>query len=332
MACREYLMWHQDLSYGTAALSGGAPATGKYHYIRLDTGNAFDMRGRRITSTIPYGGGFNVPYLRVGKAANVAGTLKTILYYSQASNLLGWALTRVNSGRTTPWTTTDASSVMPPGDLASATIYHAYMLPDGTFARRAYRGVKVASLRLECSADSPLVVATFGLVAQKHDPNSDMGGSDSAAIGTTEFPGPTNSSWPSDPVLFQESTGLLKIGSTRTQYQDLSIEVTNNLNPLRYESRFLQTCRMTGRAGMLTANMRLKGTPDNRAAFDALTAQDTEVSWTNGSNTVKIDLNTAAIIDDVTDDLPIEGEYNQRLSVASFWDGANAGDIVFTYT
>jgi hypothetical protein len=332
MSCREYLLWHRESSYGTADLNAGAPKTGAYHYIRLDQGDSFQARGKRVTTTIPYGGGFAVPYLRVGKVAEVAGSFRTILHYSQAANLLGWAMTPVNAGRTTPWTTTDASSVMPVGDLASASIYHAKMRSDGTFEKRAYRGCKVRSLRLECSAGSPLVIASFDIIAIKPVPNDDLGGADSTAISTTEFPGPTVTSWPTDPVLFQESTGGVKIGTTRTLFEELSFDIQNVLDPKRYESRYVQTCRMLGRNGMLSTLLHYKSTPDDRSAFNGLTAQDCEVAWTNGVNTVKVDFNTAAIIDNVEDRLPLEGEYQQRVSVASFYDGAASADITFTYT
>jgi hypothetical protein len=314
MSCREYVMWHAESAYGTANLNAGAPRAGAHHYIRLDTGDAFTGRGRRVTTTIPYGGGFNVPYLRVGKAAEVTGSLRTILHYSQASNLLGWAFTPTA------------------GDLTSASVYHAKMRSDGTFEKRAYRGGKVQTLRLECSAGSPLLIATFNCIFSKVVPNDDLGGTDSTAISATEFPGPTTSSWPNDPVLFQESSTGLKIGSTRTQYEEFGLDLNNVLDSKRYESQWVQVCKYLGRNAMLSALLRYKATPDDRAAFNALTAQDTEITFTNGVNSIKIDFYNAALIDDVQDQLPLEGEYHQRVSVASFFDGANSADLAFTYS
>jgi hypothetical protein len=333
MACvREYLLWVREVSYGTPDLTTGAPTTGGFHWIRLDQGNRFTVRAARGTTQIPYGGGWNVPYYRVGKTVSVGGQLSTIIHYSQASNLLKWAMTQINAGRTTPWTTTDASGVMPTCDLASASLYHGIMRSDGTWIRTAYRGMKVAGLRLDCSAGSPLLNATFELVGSKPIPNDDLGGVDSSEVSATEFPGPTDHVWPTDPVLFQESSGLVKIGTTRTQYDSVSLDIRNSMDAQRFESRYLVLARLLGRGVMLSANLHYKATPDNRAAMEALTAQDTEVSWSNGVNTIKVDMHGAALFDSVSDDLPLEGLYRQSVTVGSFHDASVGTDLTFTYS
>jgi hypothetical protein len=330
MSAREILMFCRETSYGTPDLTTGAPTSGSAGYIRLDDGNAFSMIARPIRQPVPFGGGYNVPAFRAGTGATCTGSLRTFLYRSQASNLMNWAITRINSGRDAPWTTTDSSSVMPVGDLASMSLYHGVYDNTGTIKRLCYRGVKVQGLTLECSEQSPLVRATFDLIAKQPDPNDQFGGSDSTGPDATEFPLPADTAYPSDPYLFQHST--LKIGSSVSAYAGWTLRIQNTLDPRRFESKFLTLCRWYGRDITLNVPLYYKSTPDYRAAFEAQTAMDVELTLNDGTGSSKWDLHTNAAYTDLPFDLPLPASHMVNASLVGQYDNSNDTDLTFTYT
>lgn len=326
---REYLMILEETSYGTPNLTTGAPTSGKNSYIRLDGGNNFGMRAVRQTFEIPYGGGFNVPAIRSGYPVASAGPWNTILHYSQAARILGWGITRINSGRDAPWTTTDSGDVMQVGDLASLSFYHGFQYSDETYKRRGFRGVKPARMRLEGNAQTQLMRLSCDLIGQKPDDDDAFGGSDSSGPNATEFPFPADAGtdYPTDPVLFQHLSGGLTIGSSRTLFESFFLEITNNLDPKHWEGRFLSSLNCYGRRVTIGLEMKLKASPDNREAFEALTAQDTSVVFTNGVTTITFDLNTKCQFVGLDDDFPLDQTYRERGTVLCLWDTSTGADI-----
>lgn len=330
-AVREVLMFVQEGSYGTPMLTTGAPTAGAFGYIRLDQGNAFTLRPVPTRQTIPFGGGFNMPALRVGVGATLTGNLRTLLYRSQAAKLMGWALTRIPTGRATPWATTDVDCVMPVGDLASMSLYHGVYDSCGTLKRTAYRGVKVSSLRLSCSEQSPVVVAEFGLVAQKPDPDDAFGGVDATGPDATEFPLPTGASdYPTDPYVLQHST--LKLDATVTDYAGFTLNAANRLQPHRFEGKFLRRCQLHGRDVTLAVPLLYKTTPDYLADFEAQNPMDVELTLNDGTGAAKFDLHTNAVYSEAPLDLPLDDGYMLNATLMSMWDSVAQSDFDFSYT
>lgn len=329
-AVREVLMFVREGSYGTPNLTTGAPTTGAFGYIRLDQGNAFTMQAVPFRQEIAFGGGFNMPALRIGAGATVTGTLRTHLYRSQAADLMGWAMTRIPTGRATPWTTTDASCVMPLGDLASMSLYHGIYDNCGTLTRTAYRGVKVQSLRLSCSEQSPIVVAEFNLIAQKPDPDDDYGGADSTGPDATEFPLPDGDDYPTDPYVLQHST--LTVDSTVTDYAGFTLSVNNTLQAHRFEGLFLRRCNLHGREVTLASPLLYKTTPDYLADFRAQTPMDVDLVLDDGTGAATFDLQENAVYTEATRDTPLDDAYMLNATIKAMWDGTAGTDFAFSYS
>lgn len=331
MASREYACLVIESAYGVPK---STPATGTDRfYLRLDGANSFTMQALPLPGTIMYGGGRATPALYYSDQKNTVGRLTGIVYGSDAGvfakTLLDWALTPVNSGRTTPWATTDASYLMPVGDLASMSIYHAKQQNDSTYDLRRYGGVKVMGGSLECSRQSPLLRFSFDIQGIRDDLNA--AGAVAHPDGT-EFPAPAETEYPTSPFLFSHTAGALKIGSVRTQYDSVSLRFANAMDPKWFESTYITLIKFCGRTTTLAANLHMKATPDDLAAIQAGTAQDSELSWNNGSKTIKIDLLGANYFTGLGRDLGLNTVYKWDVTLTNFWDATTANDIAVTLT
>lgn len=329
----------EENAYGVPNLTTGAPTAAKFNYIRLDTGNAFAMRSVPEIQNIPRGGGDSRLAVRVAAGqVNTVGKLSMILHYTQAERLLNWATKTVNAGRTTPWVTTDASNLMPEGDLASVSLYHAIMRNDGTYRRRAYRGVKVARLALKCARQAPIVRADFDLIAQKPIDNDQFGGADASDPDATEFPAPADTDFPTDPVIFQHinTTDGLKIGTKRTFYEAFNLNIKNDVDPFFCESRFPGFIRYCGRQIDFDSIFHLKVTPNDRADFEAQTVQDCEATFETGTTpskkTLKFELYGSNYINSIEDSLELAQAYRYSMSLQNLYNVAATADFSFTYS
>jgi hypothetical protein len=331
MPSREYACIVIESAYGVPK---SAPSTGTDRfYLRLDGANSFTMQCQPIIGDIMYGGGRATPALAYTDQAECKGRLTGILYGSgsgvMTKTLMDWAFTPINSGRTTPWVTTDASYLMPAGDMASVSIYHARQLNTGAYDLRRYGGVKVLSGSLECSRQSPLLRFSFDLQGIRDDTN---------AAGTvaypdgTEFPAPAETDYPTGPFLFSHTSGAMKVGTVRTQYESVSIRFQNAMDPRWFESQYCQLIKFCGRTTSIAARLHMKSTPDDLAAFRANTVQDSEISWANGVNTLKVDFLAKNHIKSLGRDLPLANVYAWDLSAQNYWDSASTNDIAITMT
>src|SRR5262245_41486896 len=171
MPSREYVMLVIESAYGVPKATP-VLGTDKF-YARLDDGNSFTMQMEPTFNPIMYGGGLAIPALQVSDQKVCRGRFQTKLYAgSYCATLLKWAMTTVNSGRTTPWATTDASFLMPVGDLASMSFYHAIQNNDSTYDLRRYGGVKALNCQITCSRQSPVAMATFDIQGIRDDLNA----------------------------------------------------------------------------------------------------------------------------------------------------------------
>jgi hypothetical protein len=266
----------------------------------------------------------------------VAGSISTILppgVWSQI--LLNWALTPINAGRTTPWVTTDGGSVMPPGDLASLAFYHAFQNPDGSYVREKWLGCKSTkgSLKFTEKAQGRKLIFSSDFVGIKVVTNT-VEASPPAAPDATEFPNPAETDYPAGAWLFSHflgATGTCKIGSARTQLADFSLSWENQMDARTYESPFLQICRFLGRKVTAEVGLRYKPSPDDLAAMQSRTLQDSEFKLDNGVNTLKLDLNAKNRL--MREREYADGdEYAAKLQLTNFWDPALATDIALTLT
>lgn len=325
MAAFEFLMWVKESALGTPI---GTPVLGTDKiYLRLTDGNSFSMQAVPQYVDIPYGGGEAITVESLSEFTDCKGTLTTKLYPSQAHLLFDWAQNRINAGGTSPWTTTE-----PPGDLASASIYHAYQRSDGTLKRTRYAGVKVTRWQIAASATDPVWKLTMDLQAVKEVGNPIDSSTDPDA---TEFPAPADADLPTGPYLFKDSVGGLLLGSSsgtvRTQYDDFSIDVTNVVDARPFESPFVQVISFRGRNSMLNSTLRLKATPDDLTPFLSGTAQRAQLTLVRGTTTV-IDFKAQNKIRQLTRDLPLDRTFMYKLQMKNVRDATAGTDISVTVT
>jgi hypothetical protein len=319
---REYLWIVKEAALGTTMTT---PVAGTDSiYIRLVEGNSFSMATKPVIEKIPYGGGFAVTAEAVSDHYELAGQLKTKLYPLQAQLLMDWACTRVNAAQTVPWTTTEL-----PNDLASCSVYHAVTRSDGSVRRKRYAGCKVSGMTIEVSRESTTAMITLDLVAARSYGNAIDSSSDPDG---TEFPAPAEAAYPTGPYTFHHTSTGLKIASTTSQYTDISIKVQNALSPQWFENSYRSIIQFCGRASTLDTTLFFKASPDRRPAYEALTAQDTELTFSNGTHTAKIDFNGQNTIDPLALDLPLDQAFFEKLSLFNRFDVSATGDIAVSFT
>jgi hypothetical protein len=323
---REYLMMVEESSYGNPALTTGAPTTGRFMWIRLDEDNSFSLRQVPDRGKRMWGGGLAVPGQTYADTYTCKGSLRVALCYSQADRLFKFCTTRVNTGRTAPWVTTDAAGVMPTGDLASVSLYHAYQRSDSTFKLNRYAGVKANSWNFECSRESPVAMLSMELQAQRRLGNPKDSSTDPT---TTEFPylSVNDSVYPTDLVLFSHSSTRFSVaGNTRSLYSRASLRSTHTMDPNFFESNFLQSLNFFGRSTTLECKNLLKASPDDRTAFESLTAQNVSLAFSNTTNTLTFTLNAKNYFDGIDDDFSMSQAYEQGWRIENYYDPAVGGN------
>src|SRR5271165_2382246 len=185
---REFLMLVQESAFKVPVSSPVVypTASASAFYVRLDGANVFTMRPRPVMVAVPYGGGVAIDAFRVSDKIECKGRLVTKLYAGPLSQfLLQWGGQQINSGQTSPWTTTE-----PAGDLASVSCYHAITRSDGTIKRRVYLGTKVDGFDVDVSEDGTIATLSMDLSASTPQGNQFDSSTDPTA-GT--FPAPTDS-------------------------------------------------------------------------------------------------------------------------------------------
>ena len=284
---------------------------------------------------IPYGGGRTTYADSVADTAMVAGSVSTYLYPGIWATLLtNWALTLVNAGRTTPWVTTDATSVMPPGDLASLCFYHAFQNPDGSYVREKWLGCKSTKGSIEVSTKDRKVKFTSDFIGIKEVTNAFVAG-EAAAPDATEFPAPSEADYPTGPYLFSHvgsGGGTMKIGTARTQIESIKISWENSVYPDPYEKQVIQVARFTGRKITTEIGLRYKISPDDLASFQNQSVQASQVILDNGVHTFNLQLNAINKITGRDRDYTDGQEYATKVTLTNFWDPSAATDVTLTLT
>lgn len=293
-------------------------------YVRLIDGNSFSMYAKPIIEEIPYGGGFAVTAEAISDHYECKGQLKTKLYPTQVQLLLDWATTRINSAQSSPWTTTEL-----PGDLASMSVYHAIRQADGTYLRKQFSGCKVAGAKIEVSRQSTTAMLTLDLVACRQVDYA----SQSADPTNTPFPAPAEANYPTAPYTFFQTAGQLSVGgSVRSQYEDLTINIQNVLDGQWFENNYLTLIPFLGRASTLETSLYLKATPDDRSAFEALTANAAAITFANGvtGQNLTIQFNGQNTITDLPYDLPLNQVFKQKMTLKNRFDVSASEDLHFS--
>jgi hypothetical protein len=331
---------------GTGSTTGPNVAGFAGFYGRLDGGDSFTMRPAPVPVSVPYGGGLATRAFTVSDKQDVKGTYKTKLYAGPyAQFLLQWAVQQINSGGyvggagvVTGWSYTGRA-----GDLASVTIVHAIQMDDGTYAVRQYPGVKVAKWTLEISSQSQIGELTLDLVGSSACGNPfNYGNYVDPTLQTFTGPGATPPTWgststastvsfpgtpnlPVNPHLFVDLGSGVTIGSARGAFESIHLTGDNHIARRWWANRFVQTQLFCGRTVSLTCENYYKHlTPSDRSQFESMTPQAASIEFNNGTHTITLTLNANNVITTLTDVLPLDNIYTQRLELASQWDPAYA--------
>jgi Phage tail tube protein len=322
MSAREFLWIVKESALGTPKTSPTAGVDSIY--IRLIDGNSFGMIAKPVIEEIPWGGGLAITGESVSDHYECKGQLKTKLYPSQAALLLGWALTRVDAVPN-PWATTE-----PIGDLASCSVYHAVRRSDGTYRRKRFAGCKVSGAKIDVSRQSTTAMLTLDLLGCRSYGNAMDSSSDPDA---TAFPAPADTDYPSGPYTFKMTAGGITVASARTEYDSLAIAIQNVLDGRWFEQSYLQVNQFCGRASTLETELYLKASPDDRAAYEALTAQAVSAVFTNGvtNQNMTLQFNGQNTITDLPYNLPLNQAFMQKLSLKNRYDPSASNDISVSF-
>ncbi len=341
---REFLLLVQESAYKTPVTTPTywPTASANAFYIRLDGANSFTMRPRPVMVAVPYGGGVAIDAFRVSDKIECKGRLQTKLHAGPLSQfLLQWAAQPINTGQTSPWTTTE-----PAGDLASVACYHAIQRSDGSIKRRVYLGTKVEGWSIEVSEDGTIATLSMDLAASTPQGNLFDGSVDPTS---TTFPAPTDSpnQYPSGgvtgPYTFVNASGGLTIGSARTQFQSVKIDCKNQIARRFWANRFINLMRLVGRSTTLEAVNFYAPTPDDRTDYEGLLGfqttgavpySGTAVTFelNNGTHSITINMNNNSLFTTFEDQLPLNDLFTQTSTVTNQWDPTVGTDLSFTFT
>jgi hypothetical protein len=197
--------------------------------------------------------------------------------------------------------------------------------------RRAYEGCKVGGGELAGDNGGDILTLSLDLVAStpRGDPTATPATADPD---DAEFPEPPFGEYPQVPVVFQDSAGNMKVGTNRTNYTSFRLTWRSNLDPRHDEFRYITNARMNGRDVSMAVNLLLKPTPDDRTALELVTAQDAEVSFTDGTRTIKFDFNGRNFIGSDADSTPLERRFEHLLTLENYLDLSVSDDLTITFT
>lgn len=309
---REFATLTIESAYGTPT-NANATINTTYIPLRLNEGSAITVRRAPVVQTVRTADTLNRRSFIVNERHTVAGQIKCLAYVPQMPLLLGWALTPIDSGQTAPWTTTER-----PNDLASMTLDHAIEDPvSGTVTKYRYTGLKVRSGSLVFDNQTDMGVLTLDVVGK--------------TTGSTTFSEPADTDYPAAVYCLQDLT-TIKYGSSTTNIRSLSLSWTNDLAARHDESPGLASCRLRGRTVDFMSALLYKISPDRRDAFINQTVQDCEFEFTSGANTMKFEFAGTNYISGLNDQTPLAEEFEQEITVGSFYDTTANTDFAISFT
>lgn len=327
MSCaRESLVLMHESAYGTPVLTSGVvdyTATTSTFVIPLVESNSFQADFVPSIVFIPFGGGLDVHYDAVADQYGVTAQFQTLAYPSLLAFLLDAACTRINTGQTSPWTTTE-----PACDLASIAAYHTFKMRSGTQKRRKLTGGKIQTLTVSASRQDPRVKVSGTIVFQKETGNAAEASSDPDG---TEFPLPADTNLPTGPYLFSHTSANFKrISTAVASYSSVGVTINNKLAPEWFESKFISICSALGREATMTADLLLKSSPDWRSDYQALTTRAYSLKFDNGTKSSLIDFGNSNTVTGLPYELPLGKEFMQKVTITNRWNASASTDIAIT--
>lgn len=278
-----------ETSYGVFA-SGGAK-----WYPRLYGANSFTPRvvpARQVIRTADAGN------RRIQVVANrqvIAGTLKTLLYPTQAAYVM------------TAITTTGSPPALPS---------YSFQYFDSTRVQR-YLGGVCSAMRISSNAQTDYVTLETDWVFQTLDGSF------------TTFAQPAQSNYPTEnPYQHVNSkSNILLGGSAITLYKSIDINLANMLVGTWDESTNITACYYCGRDFNFTAVPQYVAATF-RTDYEAQTPLTWIIEWSNAvPHSVTFTCEASGYIDSVGDDLPLDGPGYQTIANQIFFDKTAAVDF-----
>lgn len=324
MAVREALYAVVESALGTAKTS---PVVGTdAWYFNLPDSDAFTGVMTPVFQEIPLGSGVDVPFDVKADHHVTALNWKGFVYPGSRSQfLINLALQRIDSGQTSPWTTTEQ-----PDDLASASLYHLWLPRGQTAVRKRFAGCKIATLELSCSRQDPKLRFTATLQGKREVGNTVDSSSDPDA---TEFPAPTDTQLPTGPYLFSHSSGAFYVGgSAVTNYDSVSLKVTNKLDVLTLENEFPTVIACLGQEIELTFRRILNTSANYRTFLQGVTDKAAYLKFDNGTNTFKIDMGSSNYVKTYQPALGLGKVYMETVTLRNRWNASAGTNVTLTFT
>ena len=351
-------IWTTAATTGVPSTASGANAYSAF-YVRLDGGDAFTVRPRPVTVSVPYGGGLAIDAFTVSDKQEVVGSYKTKLYAGAFGQFLfQWAMQQVNSlgyvgvgGVATGWQYGPASGTAGNacGNLPSVCAFHAIQRADGTYKQRLYYGLRVTSMNFTLSEGSTIGDMTLGLTGAyaAGNPFSYLNSADPTlqtfavpatvpvfGTGTTAstWCPPSTQNYPVTPWLFIDTSnsagggaaGSVTIGAgagtQRTAFQSLQMNVTNKIPKRYWANRFVSVNQFVGRELTCSVQNYYVTTPDDRTQYESVASQLVNIQLGDGVHAVTITMNTNNVIKTLEDSLPLDDIYTQTINLTSQFD------------
>lgn len=290
-AGQTWLEMFQESSYGVFS---GAGATA---FPRSYGGNSFTMRpvpARQVIRTADAG---NRRIQVVANFTAFAGTLKTLLYPTQAAY----------------WMT--AATTLTSNDLHSYSIQYW-----DSIRPQRYLGAKVKAMRIGSVANTDYLTLELDWIAQSLDASF------------VSFTQPAQSSYPPElPYCHTNSKGnILLGGSAYTLYKDFNVTVNNVLQGTRDEATTISALYYCGRDFDFTTTQEYTDTT-HRVAYEAQTPLTWVIGWNIPTpHSVTFTCEASGYISAIADDLPLDNAAYAALTNEIYFDKAAATDFTVT--
>ena len=287
-AGQTWLKVFAETSYGVFA-SGGAT-----WFPRLFEGNAFTPRVVPARTVLRSADAGNRRIQVVANRNVIVGTLKTLLYPTQAAYVM------------------TAATALTSNQLAS----YSFEYWDSTRAWRLLGGM-CSGMRISSSAQADAVALETDWIFQSLDPTF------------TTFTQPTQSNYPvENPYQHVNSAGIITLAASAvTKYKQIDINLKNMLVGTWDESVNITACYYCGRDLDFTLTPQYTATTF-RTDYEAQTPLTWVIAWGNAvPHSVTFTGEASGYIDSIADDLPLDGPGYQALANQIFFDKAASLDF-----
>jgi len=283
-----------ESTFGT--YNSGGTAT----WLRLVGDTAFNGMPEPQRKELFSADGGNTPVQNISSRMKVGGKLRTPLYPTQASVILGAATTLTSN------------------DLTSYTIDHY-----DSFEAVRYLGCKIQGLDLSCSSESDegIIMLDIDWVMQK--------------FSSVTLAQPAFSVFPTEnPYVHKESKGGLTIGgSTRTLYNMFKMSLKNKLAATFDEDTYISNLTYVGRTFDFSTNFQYTSATD-RTNYEGQSGQVCSIVFTKASpaHTMTLDWKSSVRYTQRQRYTPLGDVARQELSFRSFFDATATTDFSFSTT